>query len=323
MGRRYLISNEKLMELIRLKQAGESWLGIEKKASVPRRVVKRAYQDWERHRSKEELLAARREVAAAEFSRHLNTLTGLAQLLVHSLGVPKSLSEQRDAESVLNDAWKADLNSLLNSHSGRDFRDDAQKQREGVRHGRILLKALQDHTQGKVRWEALDEWKEAWNSYVQKLIKLRAEAAKILENILNQKTELKERISKGFIGSSKDNAFPIMTDGILWKVWRGVPFSNSQGHFVWTKKIHKGRYQVIFDDQNYTYRLTFGDKSLNEEVAWVCDWAVRNLFKRPIVQQVAEELGRMHTKSRELEEMLDPLILRPIMIGTSCDLCHI
>jgi hypothetical protein len=237
------------------------------------------------------------------------------------LGVPTSLSEQRDAESVLNDAWKADLDSLLNSHGGRDFRDDAQKQQEVVRHGRILLKALQDHTRDKVRWEVLDEWKEAWNSCIQKLIKLRAEATEILENILNQKTGLKEQISKGFMGSSKDNVLALMTDGIFWKVWRGVPSSNSQGHYVGTKIIHDGRYQVIFDDQNYTYRLTFSDKSLTKEVAGVCDWAVRNLSKVTIVQQVADYLSRMHSRSAELEEMLDPLILRPIMIGTSCDLC--
>jgi len=322
MARRYSVSSEKLLELSGLRQAGDSWLGIEEKTGVPRRVAKRAYQEWERKRSDEELSAARREVAADEFRRHLDSLTQLAQLLARSLGVPTSIRDRRDAESVLDDVWKAGLDSVLESYRRQDHGEGESKQREAVRQGRMLLRALQDHTHGKVRWEALDEWKKAWDTSIKKLAELGAEATKILENILEQETGLKDTIIRE---CGRNDAVSVMTGGILWAVWgevcEGKPL-NSDRPLARTRTSYEGKSEVVFGEHNATHGLMF-DEVLAKRVADVCNWADRNLRSGEIVQQVAGELGRMRARSEELEEKLDPLRLRPLMLRSRCDLCPV
>lgn len=319
MAQRYPVTSEKLTELIRLRQDGESWLGIQSKTKVPRRVAKRAYQEWERKRSVEELWAARREVAAAEFRDHLDTLTEVAQLLVRSLVVPTSFREQRDAESVLDDAWKTSLGFILETHREEDDRRPTENQRAVIRRSRMLLQALQNHTHDKVRWKALDEWRNAWSTCIKRLAELKVEATKIMENILNQEAGLRNRIIRG---CGKDEAIILMTEGILWEIWQGEPHLDLDCPLVRTRSSDEGRSQLIFGKNNSTYGLSF-ETGLAEKATTDCNWAAQNLSRGQIVQQVADELGRMRARSEELEEMLDPLILRPLMLRTHCDLCPI
>ncbi|MAF86068.1 MAG: hypothetical protein CL875_06325 [Dehalococcoidales bacterium] len=47
----------------------------------------------------------------------------------------------------------------------------------------MLLKSLQYHTREKVRWEVLEEWKQAWNNSISHLNKLEKETNSMAENI--------------------------------------------------------------------------------------------------------------------------------------------
>jgi hypothetical protein len=56
----------------------------------------------------------------------------------------------------------------------------------------------------------------------------------------------------------------------------------------------------------------------------VCRWAVNNLRKgekSDLVWRLADEVRRMQDRTRELEESLDGLLLRPMILRTRYELC--
>ena len=81
---------------------------------------------------------------------------------------------------------------------------------------KALFESLQAHTCGKVRWQALDEREEAWDTCRKDLIKLQEEAHEVLSNILNEKSRLIDRIAKG---SREKDVMKRMVEGVLYVVW--------------------------------------------------------------------------------------------------------
>jgi hypothetical protein len=82
-----------------------------------------------------------------------------------------------------------------------------------------------------------------------------------------------------------------------------------------------GMTQVIFGDSNLTLGLVFTEGDLAEEVAEACKWAAKNLDKGKMTSAVAEQVNVVKERIKELEEILDPLRLRPLILGTNCNLC--
>jgi hypothetical protein len=49
----------------------------------------------------------------------------------------------------------------------------------------------------------------------------------------------------------------------------------------------------------------------------------KNLDKGKMTSAVAKQVNVMKERIKELEEMLDPLRLRPLILGTQCELCPV
>lgn len=64
----------------------------------------------------------------------------------------------------------------------------------------MLFKSLQEHTRGKVRWQALEEWKDVRNNAVKHSRELRTEATGIVANILDSQPDLKHRATIAVAG---------------------------------------------------------------------------------------------------------------------------
>jgi hypothetical protein len=62
---------------------------------------------------------------------------------------------------------------------------------------------------------------------------------------------------------------------------------------------------------------------LAEEVAKACKWAAKNLYKGNTTLAVAKQINIMQERIKELEEMLNSLRLRPLILGTQCELCPV
>jgi len=181
--RKKYVSDEELYQIIKLHQSGASWLMIQNRSGVPRRSAKKAYEDWMRNQSIEELKAARVNIAAEEFREHVDLLIKLAESVVDGMKVPETNKVTINADESLYSLWEKKYRELKNYNPDKTI-EKREKQRI-LRDYRMLLKSLQYHTREKVRWEVLDEWKQAWNNAVDYSKELRLEITEVIGNILN------------------------------------------------------------------------------------------------------------------------------------------
>jgi hypothetical protein len=316
--RRRNVSPEQLARIIRHRESNTSWLQIQRDTGVPRRLAKRAYEEWKRNQSMEELKAARKEVAAEEFRRHLNLLNRLADNIVLTICIPSSPNETRHAQEILGTLLQGDWLHELDFIPAVDSTERG-KRRMG-RQSRMLFESLQVHTHGKVRWQALDEWEEAWDTCISDLAKFREEAHKILLNILNQKPKLIEKIVEV---SGKKDAMERMIDGVLHIVWQQLLEPDQDFPAMQPMPLGNGRTDLTFGKNHLTEGLIFTEADLAEEVAKACKWAAKNLYKGNTTLAVAKQINIMQERIKELEEMLDSLRLRSLILGTRCELCPV
>jgi hypothetical protein len=287
--RRRELSNEELAKVIRLRKIGNSWLRIQHETGIHRQMAKRAYEKWEHSKSMEELKEARKDVAAQAFGEHINYLIKLAESLVSALHVPKMLRGLNNADEALDQLWMRNIQGELELSQ----KSGTVEIGHVVRRNRMIFKALQEHTREKVRWEALEEWKQARNNAAEYFRKLRLEATEVIGNI-----------------------------------WRGISTGESeQMHVLKGSSIMtEGRVWLEFYKGDSDTRLDLNDVKLAKDVLKVCRWAANNLQKgnkSDLVRRLVEEVHRMQDRTEELEATLDELLLRPMILRTRCDLCPV
>jgi len=318
MGRRQLPAEE-LDKVVRLRQAGASWLRVQRETGIHRRTAKRAYDKWERSKSIEEIKEARKDVAAQAFGEHINYLIKLAEALVSALHVPEMLRGLSNADEALDQLWKRNIQGELELS-----RKSGTVEIERVaRRNRMVFKALQEHTREKVRWEAFEEWKQARNNAVEYSKKLHLEAKEVIGNILNSQPDLRKRMK---VISRGNNVIEAISDGVIENIWRGILAGKPEQMHVWegTSLVNKGHVELRFYKDDTDTRLDLNDVKLAKDVLKVCRWAADNLQKgnkSDLVEKLEDEVHRMQDRTEELEESLDGLLLRPMILRTRCDLC--
>ena len=315
--RKRSISAEKLDHIIKLKQAGASWLKIQGETGIPRRSAKRAHEEWEHSKSSEELKIARTNVAAEEFRDHMNSLVALALSLLNSFYTPTPLTEMGNVDQVLQDFWRRDI------HPERTRALSEEEERRIIRQNKMLFASLQQHTREKVRWQALEEWKEAFTVYMQHCMILRTEARKVVGDVLNQRPQLEVRIGTKGTGQK---IIEDMAKGVVESVWRGILAGQIEDAHasIGTKLLLNNDTAVSFAKDAANVLLQFPDAKLAAEVADVCKSAVMTLCqgkKSHLIQDMKDDMDTMEKRVRELEEMLDELVLRPLILRTKCELC--
>jgi len=313
------LSPKELQKVVELRQLGAKWTEIEQETKVERRAAKRAYEEWERDKKMKEQEAARFRVAAEAFLEHLNDLIRLAESLVIALPVPKMLRGLNNADGVLDQLW------IRNIHAEVEWFPTSSDGKEHlVWRNKMLFKSLQEHTREKVQWEALEEWKQARNNTVKYSEELWLEATKLIGKILNNQPDLKKRIETAIGGNDITEK---IADGVRESIWRDVLIGKPEQMHVWegTSLVSKGRVELRFYDGDSDTKLDLNDVELAKEVLSMCRQVVTNLLevKSDLVQELTDEVSRMRDRTRELEESLDGLVLRPMMIRTRCDLCPV
>ncbi|MBA7659633.1 hypothetical protein ES703_67618 [subsurface metagenome] len=312
--RRRDVSPEELARIIRLRQGDTSWLQIQRDTGVSRRIAKRAYEEWGRSQAREELKTARKEVAAEEFRIHLNLMTEFEEDIIRTVCIQSMADDKRKAKDVLDVVWQRDR---LHEVDFIPAIDPTEKGRRRVRHqNQMLFESLQAHTYGEVRWQALDEWEQAWDMNREALIKL-GEEANELPNILGPR--LTDRIVEG---SRTKDPLKLMIEGVLHVVWKdGILAKPDQG-FPVVEALQRGEFtDVTFGKRRLNLGLTFTKADLAEEVAKAGKRSAANLCKGETALAIAEQVNVMEERIKELEEMLDPLRLRPLILSTQCKLC--
>ncbi len=141
--------------------------------------------------------------------------------------------------------------------------------------------------------------------------------------ILNNRPGLKEKI-KTAIGSN--DATEKISDGVIENIWRGILAGKpEQMHVLKGSSIMtEGHVWLEFYKGDSDTRLDLNDVKLARDVLKVCRWAANNLQKgnkSDLVRKLTDEVHQMQDRTEELEESLDELLLRPMILRTRCDLC--
>jgi hypothetical protein len=335
--RRRELSDDELNKVITLRQVGTSWLKIQHETGIHRQTAKRAYERWEHSKSLEELKEARRDVAAAEFREHMNSLIVLTMSLVTNLSVPSFLTDmEKNTEQFFSWLWQQDLLQRHISSETQEhiytmgetqcfYRGDSQVYR---REKQLLFESLKVHTRGEVRWEdILDKrWKEARNNCARLAPRLKKEATEVVHNYFSQ--EQPDFLPRVKEASRENDPVKQMVEVLLRELWRAIRLDKLEEEDSWFKTLLRGKgipQEIVvksrFEDESVLTFLGDSYKSLADRIAQICNLAANNLRKGDTVQKLYLEVDNMRKASEELREMLNPVKLRPMILRTRCDLC--
>ena len=309
--RKRFISYDELNKIIRLKHSGASWLKIHDQTGVPRRSAKQAYEDWHRTQAIEELKAARVNVATEEFRKHVDQLIDIANSLAVGLIVPSKPEETMKAEAFVDSLWEQKYVEPEGYQVGKT-KEERERQRF-VRECQMLLKSLQDHARERVHWKLLDQWKEAWNKCIVNLSGLENNINVLAKEIVSKDTD-------GIINSINkkreiNTAAQQMAQAVLNVIWLNIingTLDPENPKIILTYKLIDDSVDVLIEKE-----LFEGLEAILRPVAEeFCSNKKQNMIK-PLIDDVL----RMNEAIKRLEEMLNPLILRPLILRTKCELC--
>jgi hypothetical protein len=326
MPRRRDVSPDELNRIIQLRQSRTSWLKIEHATSVPRQIAKREYEAWEHNQSRKELKQARIQVATSLFSEHLEYMVRLAEALVNNMPETMTPFDVRDAETVVNDILAMFISNKPEEPISVTLLEQqtAKAQRRILRQNEMLFRSLRDHTREGVDWQVLEKWKAGWNTSRAAMNVLRFEAGQQVQNFLdNQKTNVRDKIAATEVAES---ILANMVAGIFEVVRQGTNDSTAKklARLVQIKKTREGRVSIMFGESGSPARIELTDFGLAKDVAEICRWVSGNLSIKEREGQIRlyhDGITAMKDAIKKLEDMLDPLMLRPMILRTTCDLC--
>ncbi len=316
---RKVFTQETIDKVINLRQKGYSWLKIQKEMEIPRRAAKRLYGEWEQSQSLEDLKTARKDVAAEELRKHLDTLVDFAEFLVGSLDAPKSPNEDRPAETVFDELLKRHIHSPPEPHRTNRIAM-ARIERRIPRQNRMLLKSLQEHTGRKANWKVIEEWKQNWNDCIATLTELKKKTNDVTGNYLKLNPGFEDKLLKE---TGRKDAIERILEAVLQAAWWGATMGSMEKEDASFIVPPNEKNKVIFGQNKKDVRLTLPDAKLAEDVARICTQTTKNIFLEGITDQLRARFNAIENKVLELEEMLDPLVLRPLILRNQCGLCPV
>jgi hypothetical protein len=322
-----ILSDEELNRVLRLKQAGVSWLKIQHQSGIPRRIAKRAYEDWQRAQSFAELKESRRAVAAEAFREHVESLIKLGTFLAMHLDIPRTMpTETPGGAQILDSLWQL---NVLGESQDQPLRGvsgiGAERERRSItRQHQMLFQSLQDHTRGELRWEVLKEWESAWDNSRQLYTDLQKEATVVVRNFLNQEQGLEKKIKNG---NRRGDAITQIVETLLRRIWSGIlddKLDLQQDVFEVIAGPGGVAFVAVTGIGNSNF-LTYNDKNLAEKAARLGNQAAKNLLLGENEDLIEKSLkgciDAMRRATEDLADMLNPLVLRPIILRTRCELC--
>lgn len=317
------ISQEKLDHIIKLHKEGYSWRSIDSATKVPRRTAKAAYEKWEREKSLGQLMEVRREVAADELRGHIDDLVRMAVALLDTVTTPELPSERRKAGEVLDSLFRREIHKE-SSTSGDDWVQPGRGKSEQriVRQNHMLLESLKAHTQEKSAWQqALSKWENDWDQCVKSLEELTDKTKKSINSFIRQEPRLLKRIEDD---TGTTDVVDRILEGILLNIWP-VLREGKPGRTTSVFDVHSRNKYYIVSTGGFVPDLPikFTEKKLAGEVAKICNSTAKLLYTTKAVVLVLNYIGSMQTSIGILEKSLDPIVIRPLILRTYCDLCPV
>jgi hypothetical protein len=117
-----------------------------------------------------------------------------------------------------------------------------------------------------------------------------------------------------------------MVSATLSAIWKRIIVGKlkEESSCVKTRPDIDGGGQVTSVDVGEKTLLQFTERKTGEDFIKILNWAITNLRdgeRADLLPQLSAEIDTMGKTIVELEEMLNPLLVRPMILRTRCDLC--
>lgn len=323
MKKRELTPHE-LDQVIQLRKAGYKWIEIDRKTKVERRAAKRAYEEWERDQELILEKKVRLRIVADAFHEHLNSITKIFKAFVIHLDIPKSIYNVNNSEQHLLNLWQTNIleeeKPPLVSQIAKDR--DAQLQ---LQQNLTLFNALKEHTRDKIQWETvLDRWRVAWDS----LVNLKGQLWELAQTTVARHKKDLATISILEEKSGNKDVFRCIVDIIFEAVGQDI---------ITSKLCHENALARINPDTDLPNQLiitrlkkkvvlSFVDAETANKVLKIIDSTYNSLsvlVRMRLDNDFEAEINKINIVVNELNEVLNPLFLRPILLHTWCKLCPV
>ncbi len=317
--KRVELSSDELNEVIRLRQAGGSWVAIERKVpGVTRRVAQRAHNEWERSRSVGELESARRELAKDEQRRHSDAMLWIADGLVRHLTIDGQPVITSDAAQYMSRLWARSLPwKLLSDLEEGDTAEDDPRNR---RRNEWLFQSLQEHTRKEVSWGSYEDWLENWDAIMKLTQSLHETTLRTVASKLRGGAKGGEdAVSEERADSLAANALGF-TMAALWHGIRHDDLDSAVTPFAPIPNLGRGEDHEADDDRGSASQGKDSDENLRRVMA-ACRRSIPVVWVRDTAVELRDRVHRMRQAEEQLDVELDPLALRPVLLRTRCRLC--
>ena len=294
------LADQQISEIKRLRRQGKSILAISKEIGCHRQTVKAYLREL-----KTDILAdeVRKGMLTEELRRHLDELIQFPASLGDYVTIHTSPFDDRDDEAVIDPFWRKSLSKGLES--------DPRQLRLVRRRNKMLFESLRQHTGSKGWWQAFEEWKKAWNTCDVALKEFREGADKVVEKLINEEGEGK---------TDEQDIVKKMVRPVLSMVWHAATGDRPVEEYNF--RIKEG--QLIAEDRKgfYPFGLMASEVALTEDkVVTLCDSAFKTLYQSFVDKRIPEALNAEEKKVEEVQDALDPFILRSLLVRTRCELC--
>ena len=305
--RKIKLDDKELENIHELVSRGFTWSAIQREIGLDRRIVKRIYEEWQRSRSIEYLEEARKQLAIRDFDDHRAELIRLAKRFVEYLDIPKINYSPGSAQVFIESFFErpSDSEEVESKPYGATGKREQKEARRRQRKNRLLFRALRQHTSGQVCWEVLEDWKKSCDNCFEKIPELSQEALHYLRSYLDKYLARGVELNELSIREAAQIGVGLFWDSLVAR--SGTAGGN--GENISEKKRQNPEKKSIRDITDLVPDALYSIES--------------HLSETEVGRLVASEAGRAEKAAAELEEMLDPVILHPLIIKTRCFLCPI
>jgi len=305
------VAGQQIAEMIRLDRQGWSISAIARSVGCHRQTVRVYLKERQADILADEV---RKQLLTDELRRHLDELIQFPASLGDYVTAHTSPFDDQDDEAVIDPFWRKGLPKGLES--------DQRQLRLVRRRNKMLFESLREHIGDKGWWQAFEEWKKAWNTCNVALKEFREEADKEVGRLIKE-LGFKEEAEKE---TGEQDTVKKMARPVLWMVWwagtSDKPVEEAEKVTEYNSRIKEG--QLIAEDREgfYPLGLMVSEVALTEDkVVTVCDSAFETLRQSFIDQRIPEALEAEKKKVEEVQDALDPFILRSLLVRSRCALC--
>ena len=288
------ISDELVVEFIRLRQAGQSYRTIGETYKVDYRTVKAWIERAGQEKQREHWEIVSRQVDAKYLDEHYRLLMRVAARLPDAVRTkPLDFNHTLNAESLVDKSIQLGLQQARNLLEERGI-DTATRMKQR------LLEALMEHEpQLEI---ALDEWKDCWDKFQ----KVRSELAQQAVNLFKQK-----KISPGVANTL---GIAVTKEAIIIRLF-GEEARSSK-----VENIDDERSRLIRSNRQVSGDVYKGPKQEVETAKNACEFVLPQISLEARMSPVEKAYTYLTVSAQKVEDLVESLVLIGRPQG-QCNLC--